>query len=82
MEHVGSSMFYTSVILFAGFGVFMFSGFNGIVALGGLVVLTLLMAMFANLILLPSLLLTYERFSNKEFSDPKVDLFKEDDDED
>lgn len=81
MEHVGSSMFYTSVILFAGFGVFMFSGFNGIVALGGLVVLTLLMAMFANLVLLPSLLLSYERLSNKDFSKPKVDLFKEEEED-
>ena len=77
MEHVGSSMFYTSVILFAGFGVFMFSGFNGIVALGGLVVLTLVIAMFSNLILLPSLLLSYEKISDKNFTNPNVDLFEE-----
>ncbi|MBV7441001.1 MMPL family transporter [Weeksellaceae bacterium TAE3-ERU29] len=77
MEHVGGSMFYTSVILFAGFGVFMFSGFNGIVALGGLVVLTLIIAMFANLILLPSLLLSYEKLSDKNFTNPDVDLFEE-----
>lgn len=77
MEHVGESMFYTSVILFAGFGVFTFSGFNGIVALGGLVVLTLAVAMFSNLILLPSLLLSYEKLSNKNFSNPDIDLFEE-----
>ncbi len=77
LEEVGQSMFYTSVILFAGFSVFMFSGFKGIVALGGLVSFTLLCAMFTNLILLPSLLISYEQFTTKDFSDPDVDYFKE-----
>jgi hypothetical protein len=35
-------MFYTSVVLFAGFSVFMLSDFGGTVALGGLVAVTLL----------------------------------------
>ena len=70
-------MFYTSVVLFAGFAVFMFSGFMGIVALGGLVSFTLLIAMLSNLILLPSLLMSYEKFTTKEFTDPDVDYFDE-----
>ena len=53
----GVSMFYSSVVLFFGFSVFMISEFGGTVALGGLISLTLLIAMLSNLILLPSLLL-------------------------
>ena len=55
------SMFYTSIVLFFGFSVFMISSFGGTVALGGLVSATLLFAMLANLLLLPSLLLSLER---------------------
>ena len=79
MEEVGNSMFYTSVVLFAGFSIFMFSGFMGIVALGGLVSFTLLVAMLSNLIVLPSLLMTYERLTTDEFVDPDIDFFEEDD---
>src|SRR5690606_26769214 len=68
LEEVGNSMFYTSVVLFSGFAIFLFSGFMGIVALGGLVSFTLLMAMLSNLIVLPSLLLTYERLTTKDFT--------------
>ena len=61
------SMFYTSIVLFFGFSVFMISGFGGTVALGGLVSATLLFAMLANIILLPSLLLSLEKsVSNKK----------------
>ena len=80
MEEVGNSMFYTSVVLFAGFSVFMFSGFMGIVALGGLVSFTLLIAMLSNLIVLPSLLMTYERITTKNFTNPDIDFFEENDD--
>ena len=79
MDEVGNSMFYTSIVLFAGFSVFMFSGFMGIVALGGLVSFTLMVAMMSNLIVLPSLLLTYERLTTKRFKDPDIDYFEEDD---
>ena len=78
LEEVGNSMFYTSVVLFSGFAIFLFSGFMGIVALGGLVSFTLLMAMLSNLIVLPSLLLTYERLTTKDFTDPDIDYFDED----
>ncbi len=61
LRETGVSMFYTSIVLFFGFSVFMISSFGGTVALGGLVSATLLFAMLANLLLLPSLLLSLER---------------------
>jgi predicted RND superfamily exporter protein len=38
----GLSMFYTSIVLFFGFSVFMLSSFGGTIALGGLISLTLI----------------------------------------
>ena len=60
LQETAVSMFYTSIVLFFGFAVFMSSNFGGTVALGGLVSVTLLFAMSANLILLPSLLISLE----------------------
>jgi predicted RND superfamily exporter protein len=57
----GVSMFYTSVVLFAGFFIFLASNFGGTQALGLLISLTLGFAMFSNLILLPSLLMTLDK---------------------
>jgi predicted RND superfamily exporter protein len=54
-------MFYTSVVLFAGFFIFLASNFGGTQALGLLISLTLGFAMFSNLILLPSLLMTLDK---------------------
>jgi hypothetical protein len=61
LRETGLSMFYTSIVLFFGFSVFTISSFGGTVALGALVSITLLFAMLANLLLLPSLLLSLER---------------------
>ena len=67
LRETGVSMFYTSIVLFFGFSVFTISSFGGTVALGALVSATLLFAMLANLLLLPSLLLSLERnIANKE----------------
>ncbi|KAA1247474.1 RND family transporter [Aquimarina sp. RZ0] len=67
LKETGVSMFYTSTVLFFGFSVFMISSFGGTKALGGLVSATLLFAMLANLLLLPSLLLSLERsIANKD----------------
>ena len=67
IKETGVSMFYTSIVLFFGFSVFMISEFGGTVALGGLISATLLYAMLANLVLLPSLLISLERsVSNEE----------------
>ncbi|QHT69320.1 MMPL family transporter [Rhodocytophaga rosea] len=56
----GASMMYTSIILFFGFIIFAFSDFGGTVALGMLTSTTLLCAMFTNLIILPSLLMSFD----------------------
>ncbi len=61
LRETGISMIYTSVVLFFGFCVFTASDFGGTVALGMLVSFTLFVAMNANLILLPSLLLSLDR---------------------
>ncbi|TYC11413.1 MMPL family transporter [Bizionia gelidisalsuginis] len=67
LRETGVSMFYTSIVLFFGFSIFMISSFGGTVALGALVSITLLFAMLSNLLLLPSLLLSLERsIANKQ----------------
>jgi len=60
LRETGVSMFYTSIVLFFGFLVFTISSFGGTIALGGLVSVTLLLAMVSNLLLLPSLLISFE----------------------
>ncbi len=76
LRETGVSMFYTSIVLFFGFSVFVISDFGGTVALGSLVSATLLFAMLANLILLPSLLISLERsISNKKIlKEPQIDI--------
>ena len=80
LRETGVSMFYTSIVLFFGFSVFMISSYGGTVALGGLVSATLLFAMLANLILLPSLLLSLEESiaNERTLKKPRIDLLKED----
>ncbi|MCB9192411.1 MAG: MMPL family transporter [Flavobacteriales bacterium] len=74
LHEVGLSMAYTSIVLFFGFSIFHLSTFGGTKALGMLVSITLLVAMFSNLILLPSLLLTLERsLTTKYFKDAGLD---------
>lgn len=58
IHDTGLSMIYTSVILFFGFSIFSVSSFGGTAALGVLISLTLIMSLFTNLILLPSILLS------------------------
>ena len=76
LRETGISMFYTSIVLFFGFSVFLSSNFGGTQALGGLVAVTLMMAMLANLILLPSLLISLEdSISNdKVLKEPKLKI--------
>lgn len=61
IKFTGISMFYTAIILFFGFGIFVASGFKGTVFLGLLVSITLLIGMVSNLILLPCFLLTLDK---------------------
>jgi predicted RND superfamily exporter protein len=72
-------MFYTSIVLFFGFSVFITSNFGGTVALGALISGTLLLAMMANLILLPTLLLSLERsIANKKvLKEPSLKIIPE-----
>ncbi|WP_461532939.1 efflux RND transporter permease subunit [Sinomicrobium sp.] len=81
LRESGISMFYTSIVLLFGFSVFTTSSFGGTVALGGLVSTTLFFAMMANLILLPSLLLSLEKSiaNRKILKKPNFDVLTEDD---
>lgn len=79
LRETGVSMFYTSIVLFFGFLIFTFSSFGGTIALGGLVSITLLFAMVSNLLLLPALLLSFERkiANKKTFIEPKIKILPE-----
>ena len=80
LRETGVSMFYTSIVLFFGFSVFTTSNFGGTVAMGALVSGTLLLAMMANLLLLPVLLLSLERnIANKKvLKEPSLKIIPED----
>lgn len=81
LKETGISMIYTSIVLFFGFCIFAASSFGGTKALGILVSLTLFVAMFSNLVLLPSLLLSLERkLLTKAFREPLLEILEEDED--
>jgi len=61
IRETGISIVYTSLVLIAGFIIFVFSGFGSTQALGWLTSFTLLVATLTNLILLPVLLLLAAR---------------------
>lgn len=79
LQESGLSMFYTSVVLFSGFSVFMLSSFGGTIALGGLVSITLLFGMLSNLVLLPSLVLTLNKklANQQEFLEPTFNILSD-----
>lgn len=79
IKDTGLSIIYTSLILIAGFGVFILSRFDGTKSLGLLTSITLFIAMITNLILQPALLLWMDKVLSKSKS-PK--WFIGDDDED
>ena len=66
LHETGVSTFYTSIVLIFGFAVFTLSSFGGTIALGGLISVTLTFAMFANLVVLPALVLTTEKWGGKK----------------
>ncbi len=81
LREAGVSMLYTSIVLFCGFGLFVFSDFGGTQALGLLVSFTLLVAMFTNLLILPSMLLSFERvMTTPSFEEPVLDMMDEEPD--
>jgi predicted RND superfamily exporter protein len=66
ISEAGTSMIYTSTVLFIGFVIFAFSEFGGTKALGLLMSVSLAIAMFTNLILLPSLIITFDKGKYKK----------------
>jgi hypothetical protein len=80
LHEAGFSMIYTSIVLVFGFSVFIVSGFGGTQALGILISTTLLIAMFFNIMVLPSLLLTLDkRLTSKAFTEPIVEIYDDED---
>ncbi len=66
IREVGVSIIYTVIVLFLGFGIFVASEFGGTVAMGILSSITLFVAVFANLLLVPSILLAINRKQMKK----------------
>jgi hypothetical protein len=83
LHEAGFSMIYTSIVLVLGFSVFIVSEFGGTQALGILISTTLLIAMFFNVMVLPSLLLTLDkRLVSKSFTEPIIEIYDEEDEKD
>jgi len=81
LQETGFSMIYSSVVLFFGFIIFVLSSFGGTESLGYLIAFTLLVALFSNLLLLPSLILSLDKWiTTKRFKDPLLEIFDEEDD--
>jgi len=81
LEETGYSMVYSAIVLFFGFFIFTLSSFGGTEALGYLVSFTLVVALFSNLFVLPSLLLTLDkRALTKAFREPLLEVFDEEGD--
>jgi hypothetical protein len=81
LKETGVSMMYTSIVLFFGFLMFAISNFEGTRFLGVLVSITLAVAMSTNLLLLPSLLLEFEKaLTTRSFSEPFFSLLDEEED--
>ncbi len=76
----GLSMIYTTVILFCGFAIFAASSFDGTIALGVLVSLTLLISLCTNLILLPCILISIEKRKSKKLSVKSISVPHEEQD--
>ncbi|MBU2650071.1 MAG: MMPL family transporter, partial [Bacteroidetes bacterium] len=81
LKETGFSMIYSSVVLFFGFSIFILSSFGGTEALGYLICFTLLVALASNLFILPSLLLTMDKYiTTKTFKEPLLEIFDEEED--
>jgi predicted RND superfamily exporter protein len=66
INKTGISILYTSLVLVAGFVIFCFSDFGGILALGWLTSVTLVIATVTNLVFLPALLVTLTKNRGKK----------------
>jgi predicted RND superfamily exporter protein len=82
IRETGVSMIYTSIVLFFGFSMFTLSEFGGTKALGLLVSITLAVAMLCNLVILPALLMSLDKWvTTKAFQEPYIEIFDEEIDE-
>jgi len=70
INKTGISILYTSLVLVAGFVIFCFSDFGGILALGWLTSVTLVIATITNLVFLPALLVTLTKTRRKKSQVP------------
>ncbi len=87
IRETGSSMIYTSIILFFGFIIFVLSEFGGTIALGKLTSITLFFAMITNVVVLPALILQFDSGKRNKKSHPLIESVPElaegiDDDDD
>lgn len=83
LKETSVGMVYSGIVLILGFAVFTLSKFGGTQSLGYLVAFTLTMAMFSNLILLPSLILRFEKsVTTKAFAKPMIEILSEEEDSD
>ncbi len=81
LQETGYSMIYSAIVLFFGFSMFTLSSFGGTEALGYLVSVTLFVALFSNLFVLPSLLLSIDKWLlTKSFKEPFLEVFDEEED--
>jgi len=81
LQETGYSIIYSSTVLFFGFGIFVLSSFGGTQALGFLISFTLLVAGLLNLFILPSMILTLDKWSTtKAFEKPILDIYDEPED--
>jgi predicted RND superfamily exporter protein len=82
LQETSVGMVYSGIVLILGFGVFTLSSFGGTQSLGFLVSFTLTVAMFSNLILLPSLILRFDKSgTTKAFAKPVFEFLEESDDD-
>jgi predicted RND superfamily exporter protein len=82
IRELGISMIYTNIILFFGFAIFAASSFDGTVALGVLVSVTLFVSLLTNLILLPCILLSLEKWHQTKLlmQDSLINIIDEEED--
>lgn len=82
LREASFSMIYTSIVLVLGFSVFTVSDFGGTKALGLLISTTLFVAMFFNMVVLPSLLMSLDKYVvTKAFTeDAIIDVYDETED--
>ncbi|MEP5103269.1 MAG: MMPL family transporter, partial [Ekhidna sp.] len=77
IRETGSSMIYTSIILFFGFIIFVLSEFGGTIALGKLTSITLFFAMITNVLVLPALILQFDSGKRDSSKHPLIENIPE-----